>query len=248
MPRKAEPAQEWSDLDRLLTLVHDMRTPLATISASSEMLEHLVLDGEASILLKVIDRQVCRLDTMLKELSQLTGLAPDEPTASENEPMELVAFVDGLMTEFRVLNPAYRFVFEPAVPQLWAVVAEAHLRRILQNLLNNAVAYSPHKTSICVRVKQGGRDGEEAVIEVEDEGPGVPEASRSDIFNPFVRKATSPANGNGLGLYIVRCLVAAHGGQARVESGAVGALFKVSLPLYKASFPAIPAPNKLPLR
>jgi signal transduction histidine kinase len=134
-----------------------------------------------------------------------------------------------------LLRPERRFVLDSAVTELSATADATHVRRILQNLLDNAVAYSPHGTSICVRLAPAEERDTGAIFEVEDEGPGIPEPVRQEIFNPFVRMSASPGNGNGLGLYIVRCLAAAIGGHAWVENGAVGALFKVYLPRQTAS-------------
>ena len=95
------------------------------------------------------------------------------------------------------------------------------MRRI-QNLLGNAFHYSPHGSAVFARLclRRGMRGL--AVIEVEDEGPGVPADSRKDVFEPFMRLEGSAGSGQGLGLYIVRCLAEAHDGKVWVESGAAG--------------------------
>jgi signal transduction histidine kinase len=99
--------------------------------------------------------------------------------------------------------------------------------RVLANLLDNATRFAPEGTSVVVRAL--ARDGR-AVIEVEDEGDGVPEAERDAVFEAFHRADRSGA-GAGLGLAIVREVARQHGGDARVERGTKGgARFVVEWP------------------
>jgi len=105
------------------------------------------------------------------------------------------------------------------------------LRSIIDNLISNAVKFTPPGGTITVKARAAG--GGEAVIEVMDSGPGVPAEERETIFNLFFRgraKADSSVKGSGLGLAIARELVEAHGGRISVVDEAGGAHFRVTLP------------------
>ena len=106
------------------------------------------------------------------------------------------------------------------------------LRSIVDNLISNAVKFTPPGGMIAVRARSAAG---EAVIEVVDSGPGVPPEERESIFNLFFRGRTKAAEGgrvkgSGLGLAIARELVEAHGGQIAVVGDGAGGHFRVTLP------------------
>jgi signal transduction histidine kinase len=114
------------------------------------------------------------------------------------------------------------------------------LHRVLANLLDNAVRHSPEGGTITVDV---GGDGTEAFLSVTDEGTGVPVEDRERVFQRFVSLADAPSSagkkqGPGIGLYVVKGLVEAHGGSVSVKGGGedrAGACFVVRLPSRRAS-------------
>ena len=101
---------------------------------------------------------------------------------------------------------------------------------VLENLLSNAVKYSPQGGAVTVEI---GREKDNAVIRVRDEGLGVPEEERGQIFERFFRASVAkPYGGVGLGLYISKEIVNRMGGDIVLESsGGKGSVFRVSLPL-----------------
>jgi signal transduction histidine kinase len=104
-------------------------------------------------------------------------------------------------------------------------------RQVLLNLLDNAVKYGPQGQT--VRVAAVPVDDGRVAIRVEDEGPGIDPAERAAVWEPFRRGRTTvgtAAAGSGIGLSVVREIVAWHGGTARVEDGARGARVVVELP------------------
>jgi len=110
------------------------------------------------------------------------------------------------------------------------------LHRLVLNLLDNAVRYTPPGSSIELRVRSEGGD---AVVEVADDGPGVAAELRDQIFERFVRgdgpADTATTGGSGLGLAIVSAVAKSHGGRAEVtDSERGGALFRIRLPLRAA--------------
>ncbi len=108
------------------------------------------------------------------------------------------------------------------------------LVEVLENLLSNAVKYSPDGGAVSVEI---GREKDDAVVRVRDEGLGVPEAERGQIFERFFRTSVAkPYGGVGLGLYISREIVTRMGGDIRLEStGSEGSVFRVALPLQRVA-------------
>jgi signal transduction histidine kinase len=116
----------------------------------------------------------------------------------------------------------------------------ARARQVLVNLIGNAVKFTPDGGSITVSVARGGScDGTWGEIRVTDTGPGIPEAERAAIFEPYYRSETTRSlPGIGLGLAISHALVAQMGGTLELESEAgAGASFAVRLPEYIAELP-----------
>ncbi|HYD09542.1 MAG TPA: HAMP domain-containing sensor histidine kinase, partial [Acidimicrobiales bacterium] len=132
-----------------------------------------------------------------------------------------VATFEGLSQTHRIIAAT------PASHDVWVDVDPAALQQVLGHLLENAVKYSPPGTTVSVGAR---RDGEDVVIDVVDEGPGVPEDV--DVFAPFLRGPANGTEGAGLGLYIVRNLVRAMGGEivALRNVAGPGSTFSVRLP------------------
>jgi len=121
------------------------------------------------------------------------------------------------------------------------------LHRMALNLLDNAIRHTPPGSTIELRLRP---EGPNAVLEVADDGPGVPPELREQIFERFVRgdgpADTAVGGGSGLGLAIVRAVATSHGGSAEVgESAQGGALFRVRLPLGKSQRGISPALDRL---
>jgi signal transduction histidine kinase len=105
------------------------------------------------------------------------------------------------------------------------------LHRMALNLMENAVRHTPPGTRVHAAVRRA--DGE-AVLTVEDDGPGVPEELRERVFERFVRGEGDRGSSSGLGLSIVRAVAESHGGRVELEDGDPGARFVVHLPLAAA--------------
>jgi signal transduction histidine kinase len=103
---------------------------------------------------------------------------------------------------------------------------------VMENLLSNAVKYSPEGGAVTVEI---GRENDQAVIRIRDEGLGVPEAERGQIFERFFRASIAkPYGGVGLGLYISREIITKMGGDVLLESSSgEGSVFRVALPLQR---------------
>jgi signal transduction histidine kinase len=156
------------------------------------------------------------------------GRASPDPRA----PVDVRAELEQLVAEFAPLadaRGAHVVADLDAVPRV-ALQSDA-LRHIVLNLLDNAVKYGPRGQTVRVRLSHDERD---VRLEVGDEGPGIPDADRERIFNPYQRGGTAAHTaGSGIGLSVVRDLVVLHGGRVWAEptaDGEHGARFVVTLP------------------
>jgi two-component system sensor histidine kinase TctE len=210
-------------------MAHQLRTPLAGMKLQLEWLagRHRA-DLETG---DAVARLLLANERLIRETNQLLSLARAEPSHFERarlEPLDLArltgeavqAFVDGAHARGIDLG----FALAPA-----PVRGDRHLLRdLLDNLVDNALRYTPADGSVTVRC---GGDGGGAWLQVEDNGPGIPPAERSRVFQRFVRLDPG-ATGSGLGLAIVRDIARLHG--ARVElsegEGGRGARFTVRFP------------------
>ncbi len=211
---------------------HELRTPAALIRANAEVLERerLVSDGGRDLLDDLI-AEADRLGALVGDLLQLAGWDATSLTISP-EPLDVatvardtVRGANALATEREV-----RLVVDAPEP----APASADRNRLVQLLLvliDNAIDHSPAGGQVSVAVR---RRGHEILLEVDDQGPGIPESDRERIFEPFTRLTGTTRHGSGgtgLGLAIARRIAEAHGGSISAATRpAGGARFTVSLP------------------
>lgn len=220
-------------LDRLKntllhTLSHDLKEPLTAILGAASTLERL--DGELTAeertsLLGVLANRTRGMSSLLTDLLDLDRL--DRGIAEPRRfPVDLGALATELVRQTHVLRGR---AVELDVCRCVGNVDAPKVERMLENLLSNAVRYSPREGRIWLRVRaaEGG-----ALLAVEDEGPGVPDELKTAIFEPFQRgDETSALPGTGIGLSLVARFAEIHGGRAWVEDRpGGGASFRILLP------------------
>lgn len=144
-------------------------------------------------------------------------------------PLDLTALVDECMHDLEVRAEDSGIAMRSKLQSVSLRGDEALLRRMLSNLLANAITYTPRGG--CVTVSLAGSNGQ-ATLEVADTGPGIPPEDRERVFERFVRlDAARGSGGAGLGLAIARWVAEAHGGAIRIlSSGSGGSVFSVNLP------------------
>ncbi|MDR2454541.1 MAG: HAMP domain-containing histidine kinase [Bifidobacteriaceae bacterium] len=211
---------------------HELRTPLAAIRGYAELYRMGGLpDGEALAgAVKRIEDEAARMGLLVSDLLTLARL--DEARAVAREPVDLLVLAGDAIADATALDPTRRVGLERRAGAATVVGDESALRRVVTNLVANAVRHTPAGTPIELAV--GGARPGWAELEVRDHGPGIPQAKRAKVFDRFYRvdgSRSRDSGGAGLGLAIVAGLVRAHGGSVAVEdTPGGGATFRVLLP------------------
>ncbi|HEX4465055.1 MAG TPA: HAMP domain-containing sensor histidine kinase [Solirubrobacterales bacterium] len=219
---------------------HELRTPLTSVLANLELLQ-------ASLHAPNQDEDRAMVDSALrssKRMSRLVGdllllARADAGRAGKHGPCDLAEIAGNVALELAPLMGDRELDIDNqhALP---VTGNPDELHRMVLNLLDNASRHTPPGAHIELHVR---RVGDEAVVEVADDGPGIPPRLREQIFDRFVRGEgpadTAVGPGSGLGLAIVRAVATSHDGTVEVsESAAGGAQFRVRIPLQRSSEPA----------
>ncbi|MFD3357488.1 sensor histidine kinase [Streptomyces fradiae] len=224
---------ERSNAELIATVAHELRSPLTSVQGFTHTLLtkwERFTDDQKRLILETVDADAKRVTRLIAELLDISRIDAGRLEV-RRQPVDVAAavgrHVHGLTA--RGLPPDRFFVrVGRPLPDLWADPDK--IDQILGNLLENAVRHGAGTVTIEV-APAGMPDGEKGTaVTVSDEGPGIPEESMGRVFTRFWRGSTR--GGTGLGLYIVKGLVEAHGGSitvGRAPSG--GARFRFTLPV-----------------
>jgi len=212
---------------------HELKTPLTAIRESAELLEEGVLGRltpEQQEVAAILKGNSIQLQTMIeKMLSFNLPEVSDRPL--ERRWVDLCALVEAVLADHKPAILAKVLDLDVHCKAVRYCGDEDRLRVVIDNLVSNAVKYSPEGGRLELRLDRDADGG--VTLMVRDSGPGVPEAERERIFEAFYRgrhPEQERIKGSGLGLAIVREFVLAHGGEIRVEDADPGARFIVHLP------------------
>ncbi len=195
-------------------VTHALRTPLAVVRAYVELLggqARSAGSAEAATWEHEALAQVDRIDQTVDSILESLRVMPS-PTA-ELLPVDLVTVVSEITSELGPMLRSHALVSTFRDQPLVAMASSQMLHRLLGYLLENAAKYAPTSGRIDI---YGWRDGARARLAITDDGPGIPEAWRERIFEPFVRLDDSP-RGAGIGLFAARHLARSMGGELSVE-------------------------------
>ncbi len=216
-------------------VTHDLRTPLTSIKASITMLIeenqtgaiHITLDsGGREELLEIINEETDNLNKFVESMVELARIEAGEFSLRKTRGKVEEIFSNALQRAAKLMgNHRVEVEIEENLPTL-SVDSKA-VSEVVYNLLDNAAKYSPPNSTIKI---EAGQRADKIQIAIEDEGDGVSEAEREQIFRKFYR-ASKSVKGFGMGLAIARGIVEAHGGEIRVENGRKGARFVFDLPV-----------------
>lgn len=209
---------------------HELRTPLTTIRGFAELYRQGAA-RDVAMLLSRIENEASRMGLLVDDLLLLARLDVQRPL--EHHRVDLLALASDAVHDGQAIDPGRTITMEvldgPGTPEVLG--DEARIRQVLSNLVANALQHTPESADVTVRV---GTDGDDAVLEVADRGPGMNQEDASRVFERFYRTDSSRARasgGTGLGLSIVESLVRAHGGAVSVTTApGEGCRFRVTLP------------------
>jgi two-component system CheB/CheR fusion protein len=217
--------------DRLAQVTHELRGPLQPIAlAVSRLSRDETISSRSREAVEVIARNLDAESRLVEDLFE--ACRGDRPLSVRPEACDLNALVcevaEAAAERIVEKRLALETRLDPSGP--WVLADPVRLRQIARNLLDNAIKFTPPGGRIAVRTERGA--GRHVVLAVTDTGPGIPRQDRERIFEPYAQLAgASAAGGLGLGLYLVRKLVAAQSGTVTVETEPDrGATFTVSLP------------------
>jgi two-component system sensor histidine kinase MtrB len=227
--------REKDRLQFVAMVVHDLKNPALAIDLGARMLRESLSSGQAagsqetaSVLDEMSD-EAKRLRTIIRDLTDDIQVASGRFVVNKAR-IDLCALVRRLIQSQAQAFADHRIVVENG--QGCTVLGDAdRLERVVQNLVSNAVKYSPSNTQVTVRIE---KKGPFVLLAVSDQGRGISAEDQKILFQPFGRgrSAERLAEGSGMGLYVVKQIIEAHGGQIAVQSEpGHGTTFQIKLPL-----------------
>jgi len=225
--------------DFVSAVSHEFRTPLTTLRQLTELLAHgrVQDEGRRRQYFDVLQKETARLHQLVENLLDF-GRMDAGRRPYHLEPVDFSALVREGIEEYRRESNSNGHQIElRSTPAPLVVKADPEaMRRVIRNLLENAVKYSPMSPTVWVETERGAQS---AVLRVRDEGIGIPAEEHSRIFEKFVRGESAKRaciEGTGIGLAMVKEIVDVHRGEVNLSSEAGrGSTFQVRLPLIEAA-------------
>ncbi|WP_328286624.1 ATP-binding protein [Modicisalibacter zincidurans] len=210
---------------------HELRTPVARIRFAVQMVDDMTEQEGVRRQLKGIDSDIEELDQLIDEILTYAKLGSDNASGVrlEAETVECRDLAGRVVEALDSLHPHIELAIAPG-EEIEVVAEPRYLQRALQNLVANACRHAESRVLITL-----SRDARAVRLDVEDDGPGVPEHERTEVFKPFARlddSRTRRSGGYGLGLSIVQKIMLWHGGSVVVDDSQIlgGARFSLLLP------------------
>lgn len=224
-------------------VAHDLSQPLTTISGRAHLIRHALptMATRARSHLDAIDAAQARMQRLVSDLRDASIIGAGQMTINA-EPIDLAQALRRMVADQRAVDASHTVSFDG--PSNLEVRCDARrLEQLVTNLVSNAVKYSAPGTRVRVALVDTAT---EAIIRVEDEGPGISPEEQLTLFQPFSRAMdwTTRTEGMGLGLYICKGIADAHRGRIWVESEpGKGSVFAVALPLVTNTNDPEPSPD-----
>ena len=213
---------------------HEIRTPVTAIQLQLDLIQRQLSKGDATQVRELVAKAKHRtkaLTALINDLLDMTRIDAGR-FGLELQDLDLVELAKRAASDYPT-DPEHPILVVASTGELPVHADNRRVVEILENLISNAVKYSPRGGTVTVEI---GRSGDHAIVRVRDEGIGIPEDERARIFDRFFRTTVAkPYGGVGLGLYISKEIAQRLGGELTLESsGPSGSVFRLSLPLVRA--------------
>jgi signal transduction histidine kinase len=229
--------QQYDDNDILGKVTHDLRTPFAKVYTVVQL---LLSDNQENLSEQQVERINLIKQIVADGLLIVKGfLSTDNMVLDDKkfhpEPVELQRFVRENLVPYELLSAKKNIIFITDAPndELRVNVDKTYLKRIVDNLVSNAIKFSPFESQIVYKISL---EGERVIFSIKDNGPGLTNDDKTRLFKKYQQLSAKPIgtdDSTGLGLYIVKTMVDKLGGDIWVESThGSGANFKVAFPIY----------------
>jgi two-component system, OmpR family, sensor histidine kinase ChvG len=212
-------------------VTHELKNPLASLRSAVDTLEKVEDPSLRQQMIDLLRDDVARLDRLVVDIAEASRLDA-ELSRARFEPVDVGKLIESMIAMWEGRSAAQIAFARPRAGTAMVMGEESRLARLLDNLVDNAISFSP--PGGVVEIRAAGTGGE-VMISVEDQGPGIPSDQRDAIFNRFhsIRPEEDFGRHSGLGLAIARAIAEGHGGRIEVEdrpAGRSGARFVVHLP------------------
>ncbi|MHA2094851.1 MAG: PAS domain-containing sensor histidine kinase, partial [Candidatus Hodarchaeales archaeon] len=218
----------------IATTAHELRTPLTVLSGYLDVLQ-ISPDLSQDDLLAIIEkmsRNVNRLVRLVKNVHDLSAVQANL-FSIERTKVHLFDFISELKDQIAILFPSRNIFWDSNITtdsDVYFILDSERIKQTIENLTQNSVKNSPHDSPINIRIQC--KDHQLTIV-VQDQGTGISNGDMLQLFQPFAHKPTRYSHsGTGLGLYIIKVIVQAHGGTIEVVSGEkdTGCIFTIHLP------------------
>jgi two-component system, OmpR family, sensor histidine kinase ChvG len=209
-------------------VVHELKNPLASIRNANEMLAEVSAPADRRRFVGIIDQEVARMERLLSGVREISMI--DAKLVKERrQPLDLGLLLTKIVEGFELREDGKHVQLDLGTGPLTVEATEDRLIQVFENLLDNALSFTPAGGIVTVQVNA---ENGEVLTRIRDEGPGIAEANLGRIFDRFFthRPANSRGAHSGLGLSIVKTIVEAYGGSVSATNGERGAVFTVKLP------------------
>lgn len=217
----------------ILDISHDLKNPMSSIQGYAQMCINKpnLSEQERNRYLQTINQNSQRANRLLVDLFELSQMDSPEFTLKLSK-IDLCEYIRQICGEFILSLEQAKFSYEFNIPEesIFVLIDTDRFRRIIQNLMDNALQYNPAGTTIFVKLEE---TEDQAIIIFCDDGNGIPKHLSQDILKPFVRadsSRNSKTGGSGLGLSIARKIAIAHGGDIVLkDDGNKGSRFEITI-------------------